>query len=112
MKISDVIATISLFVFSNLTFAGDALPNGVIKKGSWTNQKLAKDTMIGVAGKVAILGCSKPEFFTPYIIQDPKGKAGERIWWELWIVTGCNNKYPIKISFNEAGTSAANWTIE
>ena len=112
MKISTIVTTLSLTFCSSLVFADNVLPYGAIKKGSWVNKKLAKDTMIGVASKVATLGCSKPESFKPYVMKNPQGKIGERVWWELWVVAGCNNKYPIKIRFNEKGSSSANWTIK
>jgi hypothetical protein len=40
----------------------------------------------------------------------PSGKPGNRRWEELWIVAGCNKKYPVKIEFSEDGKDA-NWTI-
>ena len=41
-------------------FAQGDLPAGAIKRGSLANAKLAQDAKLGVAAKVATMGCSQP----------------------------------------------------
>lgn len=68
--------------------------------------------MVGVAAKVATKGCESPESLQPFVLAMPQGDVGSRLWRELWVVTGCGREYPIEINFREAGTGAADWTIE
>lgn len=95
-----------LFLSSN-AIAKEKLPEGAIKAGSLSNQKLIKDAMLGVAGKVAILGCDKPEGFKPYVLAMPQGKKGLEYWEELWVVKGCKTTYPVKIKFQLDATGAS-----
>ena len=44
------------------------LPAGTIKKGTLTSPQLMRDTMQGVVGKVATLGCDKIEDVTRYVV--------------------------------------------
>ena len=89
----------------------DSLFKGVIKKGTLANQKLIQDTMLGIVGKLATLGCDKYESIETYVLQMPKGDVGSRIWKERWIVKGCGKKYPIDITFQEDGLLGAIYTI-
>jgi hypothetical protein len=92
--------------------AGDPIPVGTLKQGSLANPQLTKDAMLGVAGKVAVLGCDKPGSFVPYLVAMPKGEIGARHWKEKWLVSGCGKHYPIDIEFSEDGPDAANYTIQ
>jgi hypothetical protein len=112
MKILVLTFALSLIMEANLAFAIEAQPKGAIKKHARTNEKLVRDALIGVVGRVAIMGCSNPESFKPYRVPDHKGKTGAHVWWEVWTVLGCNDKYSIVIRFNDDGKSVANWTIE
>lgn len=87
------------------------LPDGAIKKGSLANAKLIADAKLGVAAKVGAMGCSKPERLESFIVAMPTGATGQQEWKELWVVSGCNSKYPVNIDFREAGEGAADWTI-
>lgn len=49
------------------------------------------DAMVGVVVKVAALGCSTPDNFQPWVMQEPTGQPGSRVWYEKWVVTGCGN---------------------
>jgi len=109
-KISTLLGLIALV--SCFSAVGDELPGNAIRKGSLSNQKLIQDTKMGVAAKVATLGCEKPESFVPYVLAMPQGEVGSRYWQELWVVKGCNAEYPVKIRFSETGLSGANWSIE
>ncbi len=108
MKLKSFILIFS-FLLGSLTYA-EALPKGAIKDGSLSNEKLIGDAKVGVAAKVATLGCNKPEKVNFYVTQMPEGKTGSRVWKELWIVEGCKKKYLIKVRFQEDATGAA-WTI-
>ncbi len=105
------LAAIFLALSTTALAEGD-LPAGAIKRGSLANAKLIQDAKLGVAAKVATKGCSQPEGFEPFVLAMPEGAVGQRRWKELWIVSGCGNKYPVKIEFFEDGLDAANWTIE
>ena len=93
-------------------YAEEKLPLGTIKKGSLSNQKLISDTKVGVAAKVATLGCNNLNDFEPYVVANPKGKPGAQFWKERWIVNGCGKKFPVNIRFSEDGLGGAFWTIE
>jgi len=98
---------IALPAFAN----GEVLPQGTIRKGTLANAKLIADAKLGVAAKVAVMGCAKPERLEPYVVAMPTGVPGERQWKELWVVSGCNSKFTIHIDFKESGPNAADWTI-
>jgi len=89
----------------------DVLPQGTIKKGTLANAQLIADAKLGVAAKVGVMGCAKPERLEPFVVAMPTGVPGQRQWKELWIVYGCNSKFPVHIDFQESGPNAADWTI-
>jgi hypothetical protein len=100
-----------LLLFSSLCLADDKLPPGAIEKGTLANVQLIRDAKMGVAAEVAVMGCDKPGDIDPYVLAMPSGSVGARMWKELWIVSGCGKKYPVKIDFQEDGANAANWSI-
>lgn len=87
------------------------LPHEALQEGTLANQQLIHDTKVGVAAKVATLGCSKPEKLQFFVMALPEGVVGARVWKEQWIISGCGKKYPVNIEFSEDGQDAANWTI-
>jgi hypothetical protein len=101
-----------MLALTTTAFAQGNLPAGAMKRGSLANAKLTQDAKLGVAAKVATMGCSQPGAVEPFIVAMPSGTVGQRHWTELWIVTGCGNRYPVKIEFSEDGPDAANWTIQ
>jgi hypothetical protein len=70
------------------------------------------DTMQGVAGKVATLGCEKIDDVARYVVTPFSGAPRTRQWQEKWIVKGCGKQYPVDISFKEDGAGGADWTIK
>jgi hypothetical protein len=88
------------------------LPAGTIKKGTLTTPQLMHDTMLGVGGKVAGLGCNKIENVTPYVVTPFSGATGARQWQEKWMVKGCGKQYPVDIDFKEDGAGGAYWTMK
>ncbi len=106
-----VILGLSAWLFS-ASIQSATLPEGAIKEGTLSSQTLIRDAMMGVASKVATLGCNAPEEFFPYVLEMPQGDTGLRHWRELWLVSGCGQQYPVKILFQENGLTAANYTIE
>jgi hypothetical protein len=89
------------------------LPPGVIQKGSLANEILIRDTMIGVAAKLAQFGCHNPENIKEfYVVARPTGPDGAMIWKEKWIVTGCGKEYPVNITFNQTGHHSASYTVQ
>jgi hypothetical protein len=91
--------------------ADEALPEGAIQKGTLANAQLIADAKLGVAAKVGVMGCTKPERLEPFVVAMPTGIPGQRQWKELWVVSGCNRKFPVHIDFRETGPSGADWTI-
>jgi len=55
---------------------GEVLPQGTIKKGTLANAKLIADAKLGVAAKVGVMGCVKPERLEPYVVAMPTGVPG------------------------------------
>jgi hypothetical protein len=87
------------------------LPTGTIKKGTLTSPQLMRDTMQGVVGKVATLGCDKIDDVTGYVVTPFSGAPRSRQWREKWMVRGCGKQYPVDIDFKEDGAGGADWTI-
>lgn len=91
--------------------AADAeLPAGTVKRGTLANAKLIEDTKTGVASQIAASGCTKLGDVDTYVTVMPSGEPGRRHWKELWIVSGCDKKFPIHISFVEDATGAS-WSL-
>jgi hypothetical protein len=90
--------------------ADEKLPPGTLKHGTLANANLIRDAKVGVAGKVGTMGCNALGDVDVYVTAMPVGKPGNRHWKELWIVSGCNKKYPVNIEFAESGNDA-DWTI-
>ena len=84
----------------------------VIREGSFANSQLIQDTLYGVVGKAATLGCQKIDAYKPYIVEMPDGEPGSRAWRERWMVTCQGTDYPIDIRFKETGLDAADYLIE
>ena len=108
MKIASVMAT--LFIIVHVAQAAETLPAGAVQRGTLANAKLIEDAKVGVASKVATLGCSSLGDVDTYVLVMPTGAVGHRTWKELWIVSGCNRKYPVTIEFATNGPDA-DWTI-
>lgn len=106
-----LLVALAFLVVSSFSWAADNLPAGVIRKGTLANATLIRDAKLGVVSRVAVMGCTKPGDFEPYVVEMPSGAVGERRWTELWVVTGCGMEYPVKIEFYEDGPNAANWTV-
>jgi hypothetical protein len=106
-----LLVAITFLALGSLSWAADKLPPGTMKKGTLANAKLIRDAKLGVASKVAVMGCTKPGDFEPYVVAMPSGAVGQQRWQELWVVSGCGKEYPVKIEFYEDGPNAANWTI-
>ena len=90
--------------------ADESLPPGTVHHGTLANAQLIKDAKVGVASKVATLGCNNLGDVDIYVTVMPSGTPGNRRWKELWIVSGCNKKYPVNLAFAESGKDA-DWTI-
>jgi len=103
-----VIAAMSL-VLSGVALA--AAPPGSVEKGSYANQVLARDALVGVTAKVRSEGCANPERYQPYVMQKPSGSVGARTWSEQWVVQGCGKDYPVTLNFREEGSKGASWRI-
>ena len=87
-----ILPLICILSFTSLAFSEVKLPEGTIQAGSLCNQKLIMDAKVGVAGKVATLGCDKPETLQMFVVKLPTGKVGSKNWQEKWMVGGCKKK--------------------
>ena len=99
-----------LLVINQVILAADTLPLGAVQRGTLANAKLIEDAKVGVASKVATLGCTSLGDVDTYVLVMPTGAPGKRTWKELWIVSGCSKKYPVTIEFATTGPDA-DWTI-
>lgn len=93
-----------------IAVADDNLPPGALKRGTLANAKLIEDTKVGVAGKIASLGCTQLGDVDIYVTRMPAGEPGRKNWQERWIVSGCQKKFPLTLTFVEDATGAS-WTI-
>ena len=90
--------------------ADENLPAGTVKRGTLANAQLIADTKVGVASYVGSLGCTKLGDVDTYVTEMSAGEPHKRHWKELWIVSGCDKKFPVYLSFVEDATGA-NWSI-
>jgi hypothetical protein len=104
--------SVMLFCIAPAIAQARKLPPGTIQEGSLANQQLIRDTMLGVAGKAATLGCQSIDSYKPYVVAMPEGSPGSQVWREKWIVTCQGNHYSIDIRFNESGSGAADYQIQ
>ena len=111
MAMCKILLVAITIVLSSVSWGADKLPAGAMKKGTLANAKLIRDAKMGVVSKVAVMGCTKPGDFEPYVVAMPSGAVGQRRWKEVWMVSGCGKEYPVNIEFYEDGPNAANWTI-
>ena len=95
---------------ANARAADPALPAGAIQRGTLADQQLVASARMGVASKVATMGCRNIGDIATYVTQLPTGDPGSRRWKELWIASGCNHRYHVNIEFAESGKDA-DWTI-
>jgi hypothetical protein len=109
MKTLYVVMTLT-WLATSVWAADEPLPPGAIQRGTLANQKLIADAKVGVASKVGAMGCQNLGDVATYVTQLPSGAPGHRRWKELWIVSGCNHKYPVNIEFTTSGNDA-DWAI-
>ena len=109
---SHAVSSVKPSAGSSLAADTAGLPAGTIKKGTLTSALLMHDTMQGVAGKVATLGCDKIEDVARYIVTPFSGAPRTRQWEEKWLVKGCGKQYPVDIDFKEDGAGGADWAIK
>jgi hypothetical protein len=109
---SPMVSSVKVSTSPSLPPPSTDLPAGTIKKGSLTSPQLMHDTMQGVTGKVAALGCGKVEDVAPYVVTPFSGAPRARQWQEKWLVKGCSKQYSVDIDFKEDGAGGAYWTIK
>jgi hypothetical protein len=109
---SHMLSSVKVSTSPSLPARNTDLPAGTIKKGTLTSPQLMHDTMQGITGKVAALGCDKVEDVAPYVVTPFSGAPRARQWKEKWLVKGCGKQYPVDIDFKEDGAGGAYWTIK
>jgi hypothetical protein len=90
--------------------ADENLPPGALKHGTLANAKLIEDAKVGVASKIASLGCTDLHDVDIYVTRMPAGEPGRKNWQERWIVAGCQKQFPMTLTFVEDATGAS-WSI-
>jgi hypothetical protein len=105
-----LLAIVAFLGCVQLAAADEKLPPGALKHGSLANAKLIEDTKVGVASKIASLGCTQLGDVDVYVTRMPAGEPGRKNWQERWIVSGCKTQYPLTLTFVEDATGAS-WTI-
>ena len=109
---SRMVSSVKVSTSPSIAARDTDLPAGTIKKGTLTSPQLMHDTMQGVTGKVATLGCDKVEDVAPYVVTPFSGSPHARQWQEKWLVKGCGKQYPVDIDFKEDGAGGAYWAIK
>ena len=87
------------------------LPSGTVAHGTLTNDKLRSDAMVGVRQVMSGRGCAAIVNVTPYVLTQPVGKPGNRVWRERWHVNCGGKATPVIMLFKESGLGA-DWTVE
>ena len=109
---SRMVSSVKVSASPSIPARDTGLPPGTIKKGTLTSPQLMHDTMQGVTGKVATLGCDKVEDVASYVVTPFSGAPRARQWQEKWLVKGCGKQYSVDIDFKEDGAGGAYWTIK
>jgi hypothetical protein len=109
---SHMVSSVKISTSASVPAHNTDMPAGTIKKGTLTSPQLMHDTMQGVTGKVATLGCDKVEDVASYVVTPFSGAPRARQWQEKWLVQGCGKQYPVIIDFKEDGAGGAYWTIK
>jgi hypothetical protein len=86
---SHMVSSVKIPATPSLPAHNTDLPVGAIKKGTLTSPQLMQDTMRGVAGRVATLGCDKVGDVARYVVSPFSGAPRARQWQEKWLVRGC-----------------------
>ncbi len=98
-------------IFDN-DLEGSEIDN-TITQGSYVDDLLMQDTMNGIVAKVATLGCTQQfDSIDKSVTEDYASSNNVRTWKEQWIVQGCENNYPIDITFIETMGQGTTWTIK
>jgi hypothetical protein len=90
-----------------------ALPPGVVQKGTLANSNLIRDTKLFAAAKLGSMGyhITPTQPFTAYVVSMPTGAAGARAWAERWVFAIDGKEVPITIDFKADGKGSADFSI-
>ena len=105
MKIQSLLPLACLCMATALS--AEPMPAGAIETGTLSNEKLLSDTLPQAIILAGGKGCQNPQHFQPYIKAQPTGKAGSRVWQEIWLIQCQNGNYPIEIRFQEDATGVS-----
>lgn len=107
-----VVATITMSLLSCQTVSDRTSTEPGEIKGTYTNEKLRKDAMLGVYTHLSNGDCTKVDDVQPYIVERPAGEPGEMKWEERWVVYACGAIYDISMKFAEDGEGGAYYHSE
>ena len=85
------------------------MPQSVVSEGSLANAKLINDATAALIKA----GYAQPSSqIVKFVMQQPKGSAGQRAWREMWVVNPKGDSERFVITFTEDGQNAADFEIQ
>ena len=85
------------------------MPPSVASESSLANEQLTADTTAVLIKE----GYAQPNTqIVKFVMQQPKGSAGQRAWREMWVVNPKGDSERFVITFTEDGQNAADFEIQ
>ena len=85
------------------------MPPSVASESSLANEQLIADTTAALIKA----GYAQPNTqIVKFVMQQPKGSAGQRAWREMWVVNPKGDSERFVITFTEDGQNAADFEIQ
>lgn len=113
MKLTATMMVISLMLLgcatSNQLPPLSQMPPSVVSEGSLANGKLVADA---TAALIKAGYAQSNSQIVKFVMQQPRGNAGQRAWREMWVVNPKGNSTRFVITFTEDGQNAADFKIE
>ena len=73
--------------------------------------KLRSDTLAALVPQGMAAGGGKAQDMRAYVVAQPEGEVGARVWHEHWVVSCDTGEFAADIRFNESGMDAADYRI-
>ena len=96
-------------VTSNQLASLSQMPPSVVSEGSLANAKLINDA---TAALIKAGYAQSNSQIAKFVMQQPRGSAGQRAWREMWVVNPTGNSARFVITFKEDGQNAADFEIQ
>lgn len=85
------------------------MPQSVVSEGSLANAKLINDA---TAALIKARYIQPNDKIVKFVMQQPRGSAGQKVWRELWVTNPKGNASRFIITFKEDGQNAADFEIQ